>query len=57
MRELFARMTGWFAATVTSRAIAAPARRGPVTGLILCGTLLAVTILAGTAVMIMAKGR
>src|SRR5215813_14413748 len=52
MRELFARMTGWFAATVMSRAIAAPTRRGPVTGLILCGTLLAVAILAGTAVMI-----
>src|SRR5262249_2364130 len=52
MRELFARMTGWFAATVMSRAIAAPTRRGPVTGLILCGTLLAVAILAGTGVMI-----
>src|SRR5499426_3515280 len=52
MRELLARMTDWFAATAMSRAIAAPARRGPVTGLILCGTLLAVAILAGTAIMI-----
>jgi diguanylate cyclase (GGDEF)-like protein/PAS domain S-box-containing protein len=52
MRELFARITRWFAATVGSRAIAAPTRRGPVMGLILCGTLLAVAILAGTAVMI-----
>ena len=51
MRELLARMTGWFAATVMSRAIAAPTRRGPVAGLILCGALLAVAILAGTAVM------
>src|SRR4029450_7957600 len=52
MRELFARITRWFAATLGSRAIAAPTRRGPVTGLILCGTLLAVAILAGTAIMI-----
>src|SRR5262245_27191464 len=52
MRELLARMTRWFAATVRSRALAAPARRGPATGLILCGTLLAVAILAGTAIMI-----
>src|SRR5215510_15903034 len=52
MRELFARITRWFAATVMSRAIAAPTRRGPVMGLILCGTLLAVAILAGTAIMI-----
>src|SRR5438132_10515465 len=52
MRELLARMTGRIAATVGSRALAMPARRGPVTGLILCGALLAVAILAGTAVMI-----
>src|SRR5437868_15287187 len=52
MRKLLAGMTGWIAATVGSRAFAMPARRGPVTGLILCGTLLAVAILAGTAVMI-----
>src|SRR5262245_37695205 len=52
MRELLARMTRWFAATVMSRAIVEPARRGPVTGLILCGTLLAVAILTGTTVMI-----
>src|SRR5436190_5009141 len=52
MRKLLAGMTGWIAATVGSRALAMPARRGPVTGLILCGTLLAVAILAGTAVMI-----
>jgi diguanylate cyclase (GGDEF)-like protein/PAS domain S-box-containing protein len=52
MRELLARMTDRIAATVGSRALAMPARRGPVTGLILCGTLLAVAILAGTAVMI-----
>src|SRR5438105_796313 len=52
MRNLLARMTRWIAATVGSRAIAAPTRRGPVMGLILCGTLLAVAILAGTAVMI-----
>jgi diguanylate cyclase (GGDEF)-like protein/PAS domain S-box-containing protein len=51
MRELLARMTGWFAATAGWRA-APTGRRGPVTGLILCGTLLAVAILAGTAVMI-----
>src|SRR4029450_1402789 len=52
MRELFARITRWFAATLGSRAIAAPTRRGPVMGLILCGTLLVVAILVGTAVMI-----
>jgi hypothetical protein len=52
MRNLLARMTGFLAATVGSRAVAASVRRGPATGLILCGTLLAVAILAGTAVMI-----
>jgi diguanylate cyclase (GGDEF)-like protein/PAS domain S-box-containing protein len=52
MRELLARMTGLLAATAGSRGVAAPVRPGPVTGLLLCGALLAVAILAGTAVMI-----
>src|SRR5262249_40815644 len=39
-------------ATVVPRVLPAHPRRGPVTGLILCGPLLAVAILAGTAIMV-----
>ena len=45
-------MTGWSTATGGSRAIAASVRRGPVVWLVLCGAVLAVAILIGTAAMI-----